>query len=96
MVENNIELIDEENKNDPEFANFVENNKFCRGFKTSDKKGINISESMEFLIKNIIKRMEDFSQKGTEIFIPDRKTVSLDPQKYNEAPTSKRAKKGGC
>jgi hypothetical protein len=52
---------------------------------------------MEFLIKNIIKRMEDMSQKGNEVFTTERKSVALDPQKHNEAATNQRKKnKDGC
>ena len=51
---------------------------------------------MEFLIKNIIKRMEDMSQKGNDVFTTERKSVALDPQKHNETTTKQRAKKDGC
>ena len=51
---------------------------------------------MEFLIKNIIKRMEDMSQKGNDVFTTERKSVALDPQKHNETTTKQRAKKVGC
>ncbi len=51
---------------------------------------------MEFLIKNIIKRMEDFSQKGNEVFTTERKNVALDPEKHNEKAVSQRKKKDGC
>jgi hypothetical protein len=58
---------------------------------------VNISESMEFLIKNIIKRMEDMSQKGNEVFTTERKSVALDPQKHNETAAAQRKKnKDGC
>ena len=97
LVENKIDLLDEGNENDPELENYAQSNGFCGCFRTSAKTGVNISESMEFLIKNIIKRMEDMSQKGNEVFTTERKNVSLDPQKHNEATTSQRKKnKDGC
>ena len=52
---------------------------------------------MEYLIKNIIKRMEDMQSKGNEVFTTDRKSVALDPEKHNQtATTSKRKKDEGC
>jgi hypothetical protein len=51
---------------------------------------------MEYLIKNIIKRMEDFAQKGNEVFTTERKNVALDPQKHNEKGVSQRKKNNGC
>jgi len=52
---------------------------------------------MEFLIKNIIKRMEDMSQKGNEVFTTERKSVALDPQKHTETAAAKgRKKSDGC
>ena len=35
---------------------------------------------MEFLIKTIIKRMEDMASKGNEVFTTERKSVALDPE----------------
>ena len=97
LVENKIDLLDEGNENDPELENYAQSNGFCGCFRTSAKTGVNISESMEFLIKNIIKRMEDMSQKGNEVFTTERKSVALDPQKHNEAATNQRKKnKDGC
>ena len=97
MVENKIDLVEDNGENDPEFESYAQSNGFCGCFKTSAKTGVNISESMEFLIKNIIKRMEDMSQKGNEVFTTERKSVALDPQKHNEAATNQRKKnKDGC
>ncbi len=52
---------------------------------------------MEFLIKTIIKRMEDMQSKGNEVFSTERKSVALDPEKHNQAANAKRKKdKDGC
>ena len=98
MVENKIDLVEDNGENDPEFESFAQSNEFCGCFKTSAKTGVNISESMEFLIKNIIKRMEDMSQKGNEVFTTERKSVALDPQKHTEtaAGGKGRKKSDGC
>ena len=89
--------MDDGNENDQTLQSFAQTNEFCGCFRTSAKTGVNISESMEYLIKNIIKRMEDFAQKGNEVFTTERKSVALDPQKHNEAATNQRKKnKYGC
>ena len=52
---------------------------------------------MAFLIKAIIKRMEDMQNKGNEVFTTDRKSVALDPEKHNTtAATKQRKKNDGC
>ena len=58
---------------------------------------MNINESMEFLIKNIIQRMEAMQSKGNEVFTTERKSVNLDPEKHTQTATAtKRKKDGGC
>ena len=97
LVENKLDLLDDGNENDPTLQSFAQENEFCGCFRTSAKTGVNISESMEYLIKNIIiKRMEDFAQKGNEVFTTERKNVALDPQKHNEKAVSQRKKNNGC
>ena len=90
--------MDGDVENDPELQEFAKNNEFCGCFRTSAKTGLNISESMEFLIKTIVKRMEDMQNKGNEeVFSTERKSVALDPEKHNQAATAKRKKdKDGC
>ena len=58
LVENKVDLVDFEV--DPSLQTFAIENEFCGAFRTSAKTGFNVSESMEYLIRNIIKRMEDF------------------------------------
>ena len=72
LVENKIDLVEDSKKYDPDFESFAQKNGFCGCFRTSAKTGENISESMEFLIKNIIYRMEDMSQKENKIFTNDK------------------------
>ena len=69
MVENKIDLLDGDAENDPELQQFAQDNGFCGSFRTSAKTGVNINESMEYLMRTIIKRMEDFESKGNEVFI---------------------------
>ena len=52
---------------------------------------------MEYLIKTIIKRMEDMASKGNEVFTTERKSVALDPEKHTQQTGAKRKKdSGGC
>ena len=84
LVENKADLLDEY-KEDHNLEEFVKNYEFCGGFRTSAKTGSNVSESMEFLIKNIIKRMEDMKEKnGSEVFSSGRQTVSLSYEKEKQ------------
>ena len=53
---------------------------------------------MEYLIRNIVKRMEDMQSKGNEVFTTDRKSVALDSEKHNQQATAAKRKKDkeGC
>ena len=51
---------------------------------------------MEFLIKEIIKRLEEFNSKGGE-GTNNRQSVALDPDKHNkEADAKRKQEKGRC
>ena len=67
LIENKVDLL-EGGEEDPSLQEFSSSNEFCGYFRTSVKTGLNISESMEFLIKTIIKRLEDMQSKGNEVF----------------------------
>ena len=85
IVENKSDLIEENEKenHEKEIKEFAENNGFIGAFLTSSKTGENVNESITFLIKAIIKRMEDMSNKGIDVFTTERKSVALDPEKHN-------------
>ena len=60
MVENKADLLGEDyNKNLNELEDFALKNGFCRAFRTSCKTGLNINESMEFLIDKIVERAKN-------------------------------------
>ena len=62
-MENNAELLYEGyNENINELEEFALQNGFCGAFRTSSKTGFNVNESMEFLINNIIERIEKKQQ----------------------------------
>ena len=60
-MENKADLLDNEKIDDPELTEFANKNGFDGAFRTSAKTGLNINESMTFLITNIIKRMESIN-----------------------------------
>ena len=95
LVENKVDLLDDSNAvNCTELDEFAKNNEFCGSFRTSAKTGVNISESMEYLIRNIIQRMEAIQSKGNDVFTADRKSVALDPDKHSDV--ARKPKKEGC
>jgi len=96
LVENKVDLLDNPDLDDSSLKQFAEQDEFCGCFRTSAKTGLNINESMEFLIRTIIQRMEAMQSKGTEVFTTERKSVALDPEKHNQAATAKRKKDSGC
>ena len=82
-------------KQDEEIKEFAERNKFVDIFRSSAKAGINVNESMEYIISHIIAKQESLnSSKGSEINENDKKSIVLDPMKnhYN----AKENKNGCC
>ena len=85
LVENKADLLEDDNaEKNPELEEFGNSNGFCGSFRTSAKTGLNINESMEYLIKNIIQRMEAMQSKGNEVFTTDRKSGALKHEKNKE------------
>ena len=77
--------------------NFSEENGFDGYFKVSAKTGKNIEESMSFLIKNIINKLEEINSRGNADFIKSRGSLNLDPDKHNkEAEKKKKNEHSGC
>ena len=67
LVENNIDLLCDDDHYDPSFEYFWKNNGYVKGFRVSAKTGENVNESMEYLIKKIIKRLEIIAEKAIEV-----------------------------
>ena len=63
LVENDIDLLGYPKEGELDFNELWKNNGFIGGFRVSSKTGENVNESMEFLIKNIIKRRDDYDEK---------------------------------
>ena len=95
---NEVDLLDpEETENMENLKKFAQDNNFNGCFRSSAKTGQNISESMEYLILEIIKKMEEIASKGTDGYVNDRQSVTLDPDKHNQEADQKRKRSnGGC
>ena len=59
LLENKADLLNkDEIDNTQELEEFAEYNGFDKCFRTSAKTGLNVNEAMEYLIDNIIKRLD--------------------------------------
>jgi len=98
LVLNKVDLLpEEEQDNIEELKTFSEENGFSGYFKVSAKTGKNIDESMAFLIKEIIRKLEEINSKGNADFIRSRGSLNLDPDKHNKEADQKRKKENsGC
>ena len=86
LIKNKVDLLEneEDNNNPDEEKEFCEKNHFLRCFKTSAKTGTNIEEAMNFLISNIIDKMEKITQSGSNPFEKDRKSLVLQSSKHKD------------
>ena len=98
LVLNKVDLLpEEEQDNIEELKTFSEENGFSGYFKVSAKTGKNIDESMAFLIKEIIRKLEEINSKGNADFIKSRGSLNLDPDKHNkEADQKRKNEHSGC
>ena len=97
FIENKRDLVKKKKKEDAEILiEFAKTNGFIGCFRTSAKTGKKVSESMEFLIKNIINRMEQamMGDEGQKREV--RKSLQLDPKNHTKAENARRRKKGCC
>jgi GTPase Era involved in 16S rRNA processing len=107
LIKNKIDLLPvDKQDNIDELKKFSEANGFCGCFNTSAKTGKNIGESMEFLVEEIRKKLEDSYSIEQEIekerlsvalSEPETKSVTLEPEKHIEEESKKRKKAfAGC
>ena len=98
LIRNKVDLLEENNDNDNDdekmIKEFCEKNKFLRCFKTSAKTGTNIEEAMNFLISNIIDRMDKIAQSGSNPFEKQRESLVL--QKSKNSDNNKDNNMNGC
>jgi hypothetical protein len=92
-------LVDLSSLNDEDFLhNFAKENNFINFFRTSVKENINVNETMDFLISNIIDRMEKFNNRKTEkVNNFDKPTIKLtSPQKTTDMKALQIKKQNEC
>jgi small GTP-binding protein len=81
LIGNKIDLIEKEEERaiiDDRTKNICQNYGFLNYFLTSAKEGINVNESMKFLLEYIIDRMNKFSRENNVEFGQKRKdTIKL-------------------
>ena len=78
LVQNKIDLIDPENleKDEEDLKKFVDENGFLTFTRTCCKKGQNVNETMDYLLSNVIDRLEEYHKKSN-IPIDDNKRTSI-------------------
>ena len=94
LVQNKIDLVEEDAlKDEEEIKKFAEENKFIGYFRTSVKMGVGVDECMEFIIKNILERIDKCSKEGNNPLEKNRKSLVLEHKKVEEGNNNKM---GGC
>ena len=78
LVQNKIDLVEQEEleKDEDELKKFVDDNGFLTFTRTSCKNKQNINETMDYLLANIIDRLEEYHKKAN-IPIDDNKRTSI-------------------
>jgi len=96
LVQNKIDLI-EEKKDLDEIENktkeLSEQNEFAKYYLTSVKENVNVEEAINYLIGNIIDRLEEYAKKGGEVFNDQRKRSNIT---LREASSNAKDKKNNC
>lgn len=80
LLQNKIDLIsdkEERIKIEERTKKFSEENTFVNSFLTSAKDNYNINESINFLLENIVQRIEDFESKGNKVLTERSDTIQL-------------------
>ena len=96
FIENKRDLVKKKKEDTEKLEEFARNNGFIGAFRTSAKTGKKVSESMEFLIKTIINRMDQMMTGLGKQNRIERKSLQLDPKNHVRAENARRRKKGFC
>ena len=80
LIQNKIDLIEEKNEleeieNKTKIA--VEENDFIKYYMSSVKENININEVMDYIIGNIVDRLEVYTKNGGEFFHDEKRQKSF-------------------
>ena len=96
LVQNKIDLI-EEKKDLDEIENktkeLSEENEFVKYYLTSVKENVNVEETMNYLIGNIIDRLEEKKKNGGEVFNDQRRRSNIT---LRETSSKGKDKKNSC
>jgi small GTP-binding protein len=85
LIENKCDLLSEKEITSEEaLKEFAKNNKFINCFRTSAKDNLNIKESIEFLINQIIKRMDSISPDAMKELTETKTNDSIKLEKKNK------------
>ena len=89
LIKDNMELEEAENQ----AKNWSEKNEFINYFMTSVKENVRVDDVMNFLLGNIVDRLEEFVANGGEFFADQRRKSTI---KLREAPSFKEKKNSCC
>ena len=96
LVQNKIDLV-EEKKDLDEIENktkeLSEENEFVKYYLTSVKENVNVEETMNYLIGNIIDRLEVYAKNGGEVFNDQRRRSNIT---LRETSSKGKDKKNSC
>ena len=83
LIENKIELLPEEERmNDIRLKEFARENKFDGAFRVSSVNGVNVNESMDFLIRVILNKIEAIGLES--FFAMNKNKVKNNKPKQND------------
>ena len=83
LIENKIELLPEEERmNDIRLKEFARENKFDGAFRVSSVNGVNVKESMDFLIRVILNKIEAIGWES--FFARNKNKVKNNKPKQND------------
>ena len=95
LVQNKIDLITKEKLEEvkEESKKIAEEHNFVGTFTTDVKNNIGIDEAMNFLIENIIQRLEKYASDGNECFINKKRNDTVQLRTLSQAELSEKKKK---
>lgn len=82
LIQNKIDLVEnEDNLDQEEIKKFVKENGYINYFNTSAKTGLRVNEAMDYLIHNIVDRLEEYIQKTGADISNERKSIVIQTAK---------------